>query len=228
MAHGFRIRNKATGSKQIDQDFYNPALISKQTITSSSSQAPGTGGSSITSLASVTINHPVLPLVAIRSSAVTAPAGVQRSGDNWTFSFYVSGLSQTITVYVFGQPPALGPGWGHRIKKNGVVMWDSRHRYVRRVARSGTGSGSEPSGKTYAAICGNTGMYTLQDVADFGTFWRVTQIWRTYGVVFGSGGWSYGQLPLRGYLQETNINPGGSYLYDSPPGPISIIDVSGY
>lgn len=226
---GFRVRNSATGSKQIDGNFYNPALVLKQAITSGSSQAPGTGGSSVTSLATITVSSPSLPLIAFRSSTTVSPAGVTRSGNNWTFSFFASGLSQTITVYVFGEPPALGSGWGLRIKKGGVVTFDSRHRYLRRVARNaGPGGGSVASGRTWAALLGNPGLYTQQQVESFGTFWRVTRIWRTYGVSFSDSAWSYGALPLAGYLYETNINPGASYGYNSAPGPISLIDVTNY
>lgn len=227
--HGFRVKNATTGSKQIDQDYFNLALISKQSVTSASTPAPGTGGSATVSVASVTVNSSIMPRVAFASTHLVAPNSVERSGNTWTFYYYVAGLSRPITFYIFGSPPALSPGFGTRLTKGGMVRFDSRHRYLRRVARSSASSGSLPGGATYAATLSNAGLIMDKQVQVISpSFYRVTEIVSKGGVMIDGANWSSSMLSLRSALYESSTNPGPSYSYSSPVGPVSILDVTNY
>ncbi|MGC4250439.1 MAG: hypothetical protein QM605_02940 [Sphingobium sp.] len=228
MAWGACIRNPATGSKQIDQNFFNLALVSKQTITSAATRVAGLTRE--LSYAEITINSTIFPIVAIACAYGYLPVSVSKSGNDWTFGYWVDGLSRSITCYVFGQPAALGPGWGMRIKKGGQVMFDSRHRYLRRVARVSIGNnGTLASGRTYASTVSNTGLYYTKQVEYLGgSLWRVTEA-QSRGVITVSGtSWGYGQSSLNAYFQETGINPGASATYNSPAQQASILDVTDY
>ena len=162
--YGARIYNRATGAVQVDDLYANLALISKQTVTT------GALGTSLTSSVDVMITSTNMPIIAISCTVPTAVYSVTRnSGANtWTFTIIAEGASRSIVVYVFNEPPVLGSGWGFRIKRDGQVKFDNRHRYVRRAARMvgtfdptqehGTAgpSGSAAVGPTYAYIMGNT------------------------------------------------------------------------
>jgi hypothetical protein len=164
--YGTRIRNRQTGSIQIDDLYANMALRSKTTLTVSA----GLVGDNLRS-AAFTFVASELPVVAFQCSAPTFLAWVTRdNGSNsWTFTFwsYTASASTTVACYEFGEPPVLGPGWGMRIMRAGQVKYDSRHRYARIASTlrgefdtaSDPGSSGPaanlPAGATYAIVMGS-------------------------------------------------------------------------
>ena len=125
---GARFKNAATGSVQIDDLYANMALLSK------SSHTVGTSVGNDLRNTTVTFTATDMPTIAFSCTAPTFLAWVVRdSGANtwaFTFSTYTTNASLTVTVYRFAEPPVLGEGWAIRIKRNGVVKYDSRHRYA--------------------------------------------------------------------------------------------------
>ncbi|WP_313437309.1 hypothetical protein [Novosphingobium sp.] len=160
---GTRIKNRATGSVQIDDLYANMALISKQT-----QSVPVSASATSPSYTQWVYSGAELPVLAFACTAPTFVHYVTRdnTANTWTFRIgsYVTGSAVNLTVYQFGSPPVLGPGWGMRIKPGGVVKYDSRHRYAR-VATTLRGeldwtAASGPSatmaaGSTYAVVMGN-------------------------------------------------------------------------
>jgi hypothetical protein len=161
---GARIKNASTGSVQIDDLYANMAFISKNTFTTGSTTL--TGGN--VSTGSITYTSTELPLVAFACTSPIAVNNVVRDNgaNTWTFVLVAEGTSKNITCYQFGEPPVLGAGWGMRIKRDGVVKFDSRHKYARIASslrgtfdvNSSVGSTGPTttltSGRTYAIMFG--------------------------------------------------------------------------
>lgn len=160
---GTRIKNRATGSVQIDDLYANMAFISK-----SAQSAPVSASATQPSYTDWVFSGSELPVLAYQCAAPTFVHFITRDdgANTWTFRIgsYVTGAATNLTVYRFGTPPVLGPGWGMRIKRAGVVKYDSRHRYARVVttlrgdvdfsAASGP-STTLPAGGAYAVVMGN-------------------------------------------------------------------------
>ena len=229
MAYGFRATNSGSGSVQIDRGFFNLALLDKVDVTSGDySTAPvGTSGAAV-SLLIYQATSVDMPILAWRSSVKVTPFNTYRNGNVWTFRFMVLGSQQVVTIFRFGKPPVLGAGFGLRQKFNGEVTFDSRLKYLRRIARVTPGTGSVPSGKTYAAMLSNPG-YTINRVVvqdGFGQ-WRRTETRTQASFFFTSGGWEYSALEYYNFIGSQSSNPGNLQV-NKLGGYASLIDVTGY
>jgi len=161
---GARFKNAATGSVQIDDLYANMALVSKMTQTVGAPVGYDLRNTTISFTGSE------MPIIAFSATAPTFIAWVTNTSANvwaFTFSTFTTNAADTITIFQFGDPPDLGPGWGIRIKRNSIVKYDSRHRYARIVTSlrgdfetasdigvSGP-SAAFASGKAYAVLMGS-------------------------------------------------------------------------
>lgn len=150
---GFRAVNKTTGSIQIDDQYWNLAVLAKSSITSNSTPEADTSRY----LATITVTSSEPPILGVVCSGYVGLWKVAKSGTSWTFTYFTETASQAMTVFRFGKPADLGPGWGVRIKRGGSIRYDSRHQYARVAGvQSGTGlsagSASYDSAKTYAIV----------------------------------------------------------------------------
>ncbi|KMS59969.1 hypothetical protein V474_07655 [Novosphingobium barchaimii LL02] len=209
---GARLKNRATGSVQIDDLYANMAMRSKATQTT-------------TGTTEWTYYGANMPVIAIACASPTFVNYVRRddAANAWIFNLRTNtaGGSASITCYEFGDPPALGPGWGTRIKRGGVVKYDSRHRYARIVttlrgdldATASTGPGvSLPAGKAYAVVMGNmTGRQTRTIIQQGGT---------QQGYTDGMASWAFGVSISGGAVSSQSIQTYyNSTFIPVPPGP---------
>lgn len=230
MAYGLRVKNAATGSIQIDQGYFNLAFIEKANLISGDgTSAPvGTAGA-LVSTGTYTCVSDDMPLIAFRSAYMMAPFTAFRSGNNWTFRFIFLGLQRPFTVYRFGKPPVLGPGYGIRAKTNGQVTFDSRHKYLRRAARIGPGTGTTPSGLTYAAMASGMGATIDRVMIPDGSRWIRQETRRWGSVLFNAdGSWDYSSFQYYNVRQSEPSYMGGNIKSNTLGALISMIDVTGY
>jgi len=172
---GFRSRNSATGSIQIDGENPNIALLGKGTITTGPVE-PSSGVHSVGSI-SVAGEPGRVPLIAVRCTAAVALASSSYDGGSgqWTFQVVAKGAARSVAWYAFGEPAAIAaPGWGVRIKKAGTVIWDTRDKpavvvgELQGVRGATYPSTSLPAGKTYALLMAMTPESKTQSVTNTG------------------------------------------------------------
>ncbi len=151
MAAGLRVRNNAS-SLVIDENFFNFALISKQTLQFNGGTAgPVSGGYG--NQAKVTISGLDTPLVAARASVPwTVSRRIRNSNGDWEFGFisaHGAGAtpSDTIEIFVFDRPKLLTSGGAGLIVRDasGKPTFDSRQKYMR-VVDATTLTGASPAG----------------------------------------------------------------------------------
>ncbi|APR53370.1 hypothetical protein CA223_05520 [Sphingomonas koreensis] len=146
----------ADGVVQIDGEFYNLALVNK-VVTNAATTAPPEFDAFLVSL---TVTSPDYPIVGVAcDTAFIALAFVNQTGSTWTFSYYSSSAGAEVTFYVFGPPTVITtPGWGIRLRKKGVIKYDSRHNYLVEAGLFesppglGDATAAMPGGRSYAAI----------------------------------------------------------------------------
>jgi hypothetical protein len=130
MTTGFRTKN-ASGTLQIDQNYENLALRAKGTFT------PGTPwNNSKWRLGSFTVTGNT-PVIAWRASGPATLVSVSVSGTSVTYQFLIAAASGSIDWWLFDKPTyvAMATAPGIRIKNpsTGVVVFDSRMKYMRVV-----------------------------------------------------------------------------------------------
>lgn len=130
MTPGFRTISSNGDVVQIDQDFKNFALKEKATITTDTNLSTASGKES--SYKSVTFSNSfTYPIIATYST--TPVFMIEQTSTGATF--VAKGLSgQSITYYVFDQPPTTPPstGFGAKIMlANGETAYNSNLKYMR-------------------------------------------------------------------------------------------------
>lgn len=238
MAYVARFRNYATGSVQIGEDYANLALRDIVTITSAPSSETGWGFR-----AQLTVNAPEYPVVAIRSTAYVQMHQVQRSGNNWTFTYFVSANAAAITCYVFGPPDvsALPAGYTLRLRNpsTGQVTFDHRLKYARidrdrSMAGSGFAGGSVslPTGTTYAAIqCRYAGAYEHEVFEGGGHAGGVNSqihMRRGLGIRFSGSTAQRGLLSVYNHMSPSTDSPGLKTFVEWLNWQWLLLDVTGY
>lgn len=199
---GARIRNRATGSIQIDTSYYNLAQVQKTTLTSVRQTA--NSGNTI----SLTVTSADFPLVATSSADFVALLNIVRSGNDWTFNYFTAATGQNVTFYIFGKPPVITtPGWGKRIKRGSQVIYDSRHHYAASAARYSLDyyaafSQSLATGKTYAVAQNqHLGEYSLIESQVQGV-WRRTTARAGLGIKIAGNVISSGNVSMGGASEQ--------------------------
>jgi hypothetical protein len=149
MAWGHRVRNSATNTIQIGEDYRNLSLISKGTATQSGS------------LIELTFTGRTAPLLALRAEGWDNACAVFRttqSGDTFTYYIFAKG---TVTWYLFDVPPSTGLGFWGRIVRNAMnqIVFRSDLRYLifrgqhsALPVMGGPVSTTLPTGRVYAVI----------------------------------------------------------------------------
>lgn len=171
MPAGFVSYNSATGSVQIDETYFNLALVAKTDIVSAPS---GEGGYR----AQVVVDSATPPAVAFRTPGGQRVAlqQVTKAGTVWTYDFFTMGSGITITCYLFGLPVYQGGGSGLVVYNSaGQVTFDSRMKYARvhSIISGSLGTVVDapdvplPAGRQYAALQALfAGSYELDDPGD--------------------------------------------------------------
>lgn len=159
MPSGFQAFNDYN-TLQVDQNYFNLALIEKQTINTSVAAVEGYKATFFTGAA--------LPVFALYSaSGAVTITRTSASGGGWSVDVFCRGAPAAVEVFIFGKTPASSAGnAGIQVfKETGEKAFDSNYKYMRIVhVQAFTGQASYenppeiilPPNRKYATVWGDT------------------------------------------------------------------------
>ncbi|MDF4005330.1 hypothetical protein P3W33_18175 [Luteibacter sp. PPL552] len=156
MATGVRIRN-AAGSVQIDDQYFNYAIVARGQLTLS---PPAAGTPYVVASATVRVSAQN-PMVAIQAPNGTAVVGAVTSAGAGLWDVTILGSQQTVTYFVLDQCPQAGSkGVGMRLRRasDQKITFDSGFYYPKVVFYGAATKNDMPAG-SYAVISAQGGGY---------------------------------------------------------------------
>jgi hypothetical protein len=138
------------GIAQIDENYKNLVVVAQ------GSKVSGDWVGGITYSLSIVVSNFVTPLIAFKSDEDVGLGYSSISGSNWTFVFLTNNPAP-MSYWVFDQSPSASPAsFGFEVyNAAGERVFHSSQKPLRVV---GVGPGTYASGRTYAAIRGDSGM----------------------------------------------------------------------
>lgn len=155
MTVGFRVRN-ASGSIQIDDRYFNYAIIARGQVTPVS---PPAGSAYLIGTVTFRVTAQS-PMIAIQAPNGNALVGAVTPVGNGQWDVTILGQTQPVTYFVLDQCPQAGSkGPGLRVKRaDGSIAFDSGFYYPKVVYYSSGTKNDMPQG-SYAVICAQGGGY---------------------------------------------------------------------